>query len=85
MNRTAHKKITGASQRKVVRCDWARNDLAILYHDHEWGVPQHDDRVLFEFVVKKNLPLYPAEDRLANGERRRRTQSVEDFVGSKER
>ncbi len=51
MNRTAHKKITGASQRKVVRCDWARNDLAILYHDREWGVPQHDDRVLFEFVV----------------------------------
>ena len=35
----------------VVRCGWARNDLAILYHDREWGVPQHDDRVLFEFLI----------------------------------
>src|SRR5437764_9857706 len=35
----------------VARCSWARNDLAIAYHDHEWGVPQHDDRVLFEFLI----------------------------------
>jgi DNA-3-methyladenine glycosylase I len=35
----------------VVRCAWAGNDLSILYHDREWGVPQHDDRVLFEFLV----------------------------------
>ena len=35
----------------VTRCSWARNDLAIAYHDHEWGVPQHDDRVLFEFLI----------------------------------
>jgi len=34
-----------------VRCTWASNELAILYHDREWGVPQHDDRVLFEFLV----------------------------------
>jgi DNA-3-methyladenine glycosylase I len=34
-----------------VRCGWATNDLAILYHDCEWGVPQHDDRVLFEFLI----------------------------------
>lgn len=33
------------------RCDWARNDLAIKYHDEEWGVPQHDDRKLFEFLI----------------------------------
>jgi DNA-3-methyladenine glycosylase I len=33
------------------RCSWARNDLAIAYHDKEWGVPQHDDHVLFEFLV----------------------------------
>ncbi len=37
--------------KKVIRCDWAKNELAILYHDREWGVPQHDDRVLFEFLV----------------------------------
>lgn len=33
------------------RCDWAKNDLAIKYHDTEWGVPLHDDRLLFEFLV----------------------------------
>ena len=35
----------------LTRCSWARNDLAIAYHDKEWGVPQHDDRVLFEFLI----------------------------------
>lgn len=35
----------------LVRCDWARNDLAVEYHDREWGVPQHDDHVLFEFLL----------------------------------
>jgi DNA-3-methyladenine glycosylase I len=33
------------------RCSWARSPLAVAYHDHEWGVPQHDDRVLFELLV----------------------------------
>ncbi len=33
------------------RCDWAKNDLAIAYHDAEWGVPLHDDRRLFEFLI----------------------------------
>jgi DNA-3-methyladenine glycosylase I len=33
------------------RCDWAKNDLAIQYHDAEWGVPQHDDGKLFEFLI----------------------------------
>ena len=35
----------------VVRCDWARNELAIRYHDKEWGRPVHKDRVLFEFLL----------------------------------
>jgi DNA-3-methyladenine glycosylase I len=35
----------------LIRCTWARNDLAILYHDKEWGVPSHDDRHLFEFLI----------------------------------
>ena len=35
-----------------VRCAWARGDpLYIDYHDTEWGVPQHDDRKLFEFLI----------------------------------
>jgi len=33
------------------RCGWARTDLAVAYHDTEWGVPQHDDRILFEFLI----------------------------------
>jgi DNA-3-methyladenine glycosylase I len=33
------------------RCDWAKTELSIDYHDREWGVPQHDDRVLFEFLI----------------------------------
>lgn len=36
---------------KVKRCDWAKNDLAIAYHDTEWGVPLHDDRGSFEFLL----------------------------------
>jgi len=37
--------------KELVRCGWAQNDLAIAYHDREWGVPQHKDRVLFEFLL----------------------------------
>jgi DNA-3-methyladenine glycosylase I len=37
---------------KVTRCRWAGDDpLSIAYHDDEWGVPTHDDRVLFEFLI----------------------------------
>src|SRR2546427_9116123 len=36
----------------VKRCEWALGDPALLaYHDAEWGVPEHDDRKLFEFLV----------------------------------
>lgn len=33
------------------RCAWPTNELAIRYHDEEWGVPVHDDRILFEFLI----------------------------------
>ncbi|TQD28361.1 DNA-3-methyladenine glycosylase I [Methanolobus vulcani] len=36
----------------VVRCEWAEtNEHEIDYHETEWGVPEHDDRKLFEFLV----------------------------------
>jgi DNA-3-methyladenine glycosylase I len=36
----------------IVRCGWVGSDpLMIRYHDEEWGVPVHDDRKLFEFMV----------------------------------
>ena len=34
-----------------MRCAWATTPLGIVYHDKEWGVPVHDDRVLFEFLI----------------------------------
>ena len=34
-----------------MRCGWANNELSIRYHDEEWGVPVHDDRTLFEFLI----------------------------------
>ena len=36
---------------RLARCAWAKSELMIRYHDHEWGAPCHDDRVLFEFLV----------------------------------
>ncbi len=35
----------------TTRCAWAKNEFSIPYHDTEWGVPVHDDRLLFEFLV----------------------------------
>jgi DNA-3-methyladenine glycosylase I len=35
----------------TTRCRWPSSELDIAYHDREWGVPVHDDRVLFEFLV----------------------------------
>ena len=34
-----------------IRCPWASGELSIRYHDEEWGVPVHDDRRLFEFLI----------------------------------
>ena len=33
------------------RCPWATTEPNITYHDQEWGVPVHDDRLLFEFLI----------------------------------
>jgi DNA-3-methyladenine glycosylase I len=33
------------------RCRWASDELSAAYHDEEWGVPVHDDRLLFEFLI----------------------------------
>ena len=42
------KKTAGA---EPVRCGWAKGERYIQYHDEEWGVPVHDDRTLFEFLI----------------------------------
>jgi DNA-3-methyladenine glycosylase I len=37
--------------KEMKRCRWTKSDLSISYHDEEWGVPRHDDRTLFEFLI----------------------------------
>ena len=37
------------------RCDWVFDDIHIKYHDTEWGVPLHNDRKLFEFLVLDSM------------------------------
>ncbi len=37
--------------KEPIRCDWAKSEIMVRYHDEEWGVPLHDDRGLFEFLV----------------------------------
>jgi DNA-3-methyladenine glycosylase I len=40
-----------ATNKGLVRCTWASNDLNTKYHDQEWGVPVHDDQRWFEFLI----------------------------------
>jgi DNA-3-methyladenine glycosylase I len=35
----------------LIRCSWAKNEVNIPYHDEEWGVPVHDERRWFEFLI----------------------------------
>jgi DNA-3-methyladenine glycosylase I len=37
--------------REPIRWGWAKGEQYIRYHDQEWGVPVHDDRTLFEFLI----------------------------------
>ncbi len=43
--------MSGQSTVTTARCPWATKPLDIAYHDTEWGVPVHDDRVRFEFLI----------------------------------
>jgi DNA-3-methyladenine glycosylase I len=44
-------KLGSLLKKMISRCDWAKTELSIAYHDQEWGVPVHDDRDLFEFLI----------------------------------
>jgi DNA-3-methyladenine glycosylase I len=39
------------ARHELIRCGWAKGERYIQYHDEEWGVPVHDDRTLFEFLI----------------------------------
>src|SRR5271168_118754 len=41
----------GAVKQIPVRCSWVSNELNTKYHDEEWGVPVHEDRRWFEFLI----------------------------------
>lgn len=43
--------MTKKSASTRIRCPWAQGDQYVAYHDQEWGVPIHDDRLLFEFLI----------------------------------
>jgi len=55
------------------RCDWPKNDLAIAYHDNEWGVPVHDDAVLFEFLTLEGAQAGLSWDTVLRKRQRYRT------------
>ncbi len=41
---------------KLIRCPWPTDDLLMIkYHDKEWGVPVHDDRKIFEFLILEGM------------------------------
>ncbi|HKE26832.1 MAG TPA: DNA-3-methyladenine glycosylase I [Bryobacteraceae bacterium] len=46
-----NRKTTLDSADGKTRCEWSRDELMTEYHDAEWGVPLHDDRALFEFLI----------------------------------
>ena len=46
-----HRATSRETRSDVQRCSWPSTELDIAYHDTEWGVPVHDDRVLFEFLI----------------------------------
>lgn len=66
----------------VKRCPWAKNDLAIRYHDEEWGVPVHDDRLLFEFLVLEGAQAGLSWDTIL-GKRERYRRVFDNFDASR--
>ena len=67
---------------EVVRCGWARNELAIRYHDQEWGVPVHDDRVFFEFLILEGAQAGLSWDTILN-KRENYRKAFAEFVAAK--
>jgi len=43
--------MTKSHETRLIRCQWAKKELNVSYHDEEWGVPVHDERTWFEFLI----------------------------------
>jgi DNA-3-methyladenine glycosylase I len=65
-----------------VRCHWAQKEINIPYHDQEWGVPVHDDRVLFEFLILEGAQAGLSWDTIL-AKRARYSQVLDDFDAAK--
>jgi DNA-3-methyladenine glycosylase I len=59
-------KAVGKDLAEKIRCGWASNDLSIHYHDEEWGVPLHDDRTFFEFLILEGAQAGLSWDTILN-------------------
>jgi DNA-3-methyladenine glycosylase I len=57
---------TKAKSAEIQRCPWAKGPLSIAYHDTEWGVPVHDDRLLFEFLILEGAQAGLSWDTILN-------------------
>jgi len=64
------------------RCGWAKNDLAVLYHDTEWGAPVHDDKKLFEFLILEGAQAGLSWDTVLR-KRENYRKSFDDFNAEK--
>ena len=64
------------------RCGWAKNDLSIAYHDAEWGVPLHDDKKLFEFLILEGAQAGLSWDTILR-KRENYRQAFDDFDAEK--
>lgn len=51
MDAEIKKHIAAGKGTAIMRCHWPKSDLSIAYHDQEWGVPLHDDRKFFEYLI----------------------------------
>jgi len=64
------------------RCSWAKSELMIRYHDREWGVPVHDDRLLFEFLILEGAQAGLSWETILN-KRENYRQAFDNFVPAK--
>ena len=57
----------------IIRCPWAKGERYVAYHDTEWGVPVHDDRTLFEFLILEGAQAGLSWSTILNKRERYRT------------
>jgi len=67
---------------KILRCPWATNPLSTRYHDEEWGVPVHDDRRWFEFLILEGAQAGLSWDTILQ-KRERYRQALDGFNPTK--